>query len=331
MAPRLLAFVAVASMMLLLHDLVPHEGVHDALAQATGHDPSRWHAPSHGHEHGDAPPAWIQAAGYQVGFDHTTGFHGNTSAAENTAKHTSMKGMHATFKDKVGGTQEVYARVHIASNQMERSARYHSYEFFLKDSTGAVSHWQGWYNSGDPVASRRSRALNDNGQRPLVLVTDLAALQMGRNCEQWYGFTSGWGPDIGWTICNSTTMYFPEENQYPEYWVVLCQYGYSSPACLGIDREIELGLHLGDSAVAPNRGGAPKGATFWATQFGEIVSGQDSARCSQKTNKFGFDYPNICLSQFIAPTARSIENRSTVPNANRFRKQYDATGVVVPN
>lgn len=328
---RFAPVILLAVLLLVTHDLIPHE--HETAHAQGGHDPSRWHAPANGHEHGDQPPQWIMDAGYTVGFDHTHGFHGNTSAAENTAKHTSMKGMHATFTDKVGGTQEVYARVHIASNQMERSARYHSYEMFLKDPAGAVSHWQGWYNSGDPVTSRRSRSLNDNGQRPLVLVTDLAALQQRKNCEQWYGFTSGWGPDLGWTICNSTTMYFPEENQYPEYWVVLCQYGYPSPACLGIDREIELGLYLGDSAVAPNRGGAPKNVTFWATQFGEIVSGQNDPKCQAgaKTLKFGFEYPNICLSQYIASTARSIENRATVPNANRFRRVYPAPGVTVPN
>lgn len=292
-----------------------------------------WHAPACGHEHGDPPPPWIEAAGYRAGFDHEGGFHGNTTAAENTAKHRSMKAMLAAF-----GQQQVYIRLHFASNQMERSSRFHSYEMFMLDAAGGVSHWQGWANTGDPNPvgpQRRSKALGDNGVRPTVLVVDLAALQAGTRCEQWYAFTSiqGWGPDLGWTICDSTTMQYPEENQYPDYWVKLCDYPQWFPAslCTGADRELELSWYGPGSVVAPNRGNPPKDTEFWATQFGEIVTGPDSSRCNESTERFGLVYPNICLSQYIASTARAIENTPGVPNANRFRKLYDVTGVTVPN
>lgn len=331
---RLIVTLALGCAFLLLaDDLLPHDHAH-AHGGACAHDASRWHPPvdatgcAYGHEHGDAPPAWIAEAGYQAGFDQHAGFHGNTTPAENTAKHTSMKGMLATF---AASGQTVYMRVHIASNQLERGSRYHSYEMFLRDAAGRVSHWQGWMNSGDPVTSRRSKSLNDNGQRPLVLVTDVAALQHNLTCEQWYGFTSieGWGPDIGWTICGSTTMYFAQENQYPDYWYVLCDYGYPSPTCKGADRELELAWYGPGSLAAPNRGNPPKDVEFWATQFGARVTSQNDPRCAvgQTTERFGQAYQNVCLSQYIASTARAIENLPTIPNANRYRKLYDVSGV----
>lgn len=283
-----------------------------------------WHAPACGHEHGDPPPGWIADAGYTAAFDQHGGFHGNTSPAENTTKHTSMKGILATF-----GAQQAYIRLHWASNVMERSSRYHSYEVFLRDDQGGISHWQGWTNTGSPNPAdgqRRSKSLPDNGVRPTILVADYDALVLGRNCEQWYAFTSSWGWDLGLTICDSTTMYFSEESQYPDYWVRLCDYGYPRPYCVGADREVEASWYGPDSRVAPNRGNPPKDVTFYATQFGEIVSGPDSPRCSGMTERFGVGYPNICLSQYITSTARAVENPG-----NRTRKVFDVTGVTVPN
>lgn len=322
LAPVLLA-VAVA---VLGYFMVPRVDAAPS-DQACMTDPGYWHAPSCGHEHGDAPPQWIADAGYQAGFDSTHGFHGNTTAQENTTKHRSMKGMLATF-----GQQQVYARLHFASNVFERMSRYHSYEVFIKDASNNVSHYQGWTNTGDPTGGgtgRRSKSLPDNGVRPTTQVVDQAALQMGRNCEQWYATTSSWGPDLGWTICDSTTAYFTEENQYPDYEFPLCQYGYPKPLCLGSNREMEFSLYVTGSVNAPSRGDlAPKDVHFYATQFGEGVSGQNDPRCQvgAMTNKFGKEYQNLCLEQYVASTLRAIENPS-----NRFRKDYDVTGVEFPN
>jgi hypothetical protein len=336
MRARRYLIAAVVSVLVLSlgHDLIPHDGIHTALAQVSGacvHDASKWHPPvdangcAFGHEHGDAPPQWIADAGYTAGFDMHGGFHGNTTAQENTTKHRSMKAMHATI-----GDQEVYLRLHFASNVLERMSRYHSYEMFLRDASGNVSHWQGWTNTGDPATARVSKAKNDPGFRPVVLVADLAALQMGRNCEQWYATTSAWGPDLGWTICDSTTLYFPEENQYPDYEFQLCAYGYPRPVCLGSNREVELGLYLTGSANAANRGNlAPKDVHFYATQFGEgVAGGLADPKCAigAKTLRFGQQYQNICLPQYVASTARAIENPT-----NRYRKEYDVTGVEFPN
>jgi hypothetical protein len=340
MISRLFVFILVASAMIGLHAAIPHEWAHawiddevrTAIAAVApcsdaAHDASHWHPPvdasgcTFGHEHGDAPPQWIADAGYTVGFDDHAGFHGNTSSIENTTKHTSMKGMLATL-----GSQQVYVRYHIASNFMERSARYHSYEVFMRDASGGVSHWQGWLNSGDPVADRQSKSLPDPGRRPLTLVTDYPALVRGLNCETWYGFTAGWAWDVGLTICDSTTMPYQGETMDPATWVKLCDYGYPPLACKGNDREIELTWYGPDSKVSPNRGSPPRGVPFYATQFGEIVTGPGDARCTGTTAKFGTTYQNICLPQFIATTARTVENPT-----NRFRKTFDVTGVMVPN
>lgn len=330
----LLLWLALAAAVLAPADAV--HTAHTALAQATcPYDESRWHPPACGHEHGDAPPQWIADAGYTVGFDEHGGFHGNTSAIENTTKHASMKGMVAQF-----GNQQGYIRYHLASNVMERSARYHSYEVFLRDAQGGVSHWQGWYNSGDPATDRLSKSQPDPGRRPLVLVADYPALLQGKDCEQWYGFTASWSWDIGLTICRSTTMQYADEARAridgspltgsgiydPANWVVLCGYGYPSPSCLGNDRELEASWYGPDSKAAPNRGAPPHGVVFYATQFGEIVAGPTDPRCSGTTTKFGTTYPNVCLSQYIATTARAVEN----PN-NRTRRTFDTTGVAVPN
>jgi hypothetical protein len=66
---------------------------------------------------------------------------------------------------------------------------------------------------------------------------------------------------------------------------------------------------------------------FWATQFGEIVAGPDDPRCSDTTTKFDVTYENVCLEQYIAPTMQQVAS----PSINAEQRQFDATGVQVPN
>lgn len=312
-------------------------------AQVPTHDPSHWHAPGFGHEHGDAPPSWVLDAGYTVAFDEHGGFHGNTSARENTDKHEAMKGFEAQF-----GSQKVYIRTHIQSNVRDRSARYHSNEIWLLDAAGGVSHWQGWMNSGDPndvydpatqsfkpASGRISKSKPDPGTRPLVMVVDSAAAAIGATCEQWYVTNSyeGWGPDIGWTICGANTIYFPGEAYYTDFETFTCdypQYGqaWQKPACLGSRREIEFSWFGPGSKISPNRGNPVRGQKFWATQFGERVSGPTDPKCAtgQQTTRNGVTAQNICLDQYISPGAVAIENRSDIPNFNKAAKDFDVTG-----
>lgn len=280
---------------------------------ACGESMAVWHPPvingcAAGHEHGDAPPSWIAAAGYSPSFHG----HFNTSAAENTAKHSAMKGFSARFSNV-----DVYFRIHAASNPLDRMARYHSYEIWARDASGGVSHWQGWYNSGDPVAARvlrRNPPLPGESQRPIILVVDEAAAAAGIGCEQWYSAPGEpiWGWDFGWTICGSTTYYRANENATASN-----QAAWPLTGDLGGTRRLEASWY-GFRAH-------PTG-TFWATQFGEIVNGPTDARCTATTVKFGVTYANVCLSQYIAPTMTQV----SFPN-NALQKDFSTSGVHVPN
>jgi hypothetical protein len=274
-----------------------------------------WHPPvvngcATGHEHGDAPPSWIAQAGY------TPTFHGdfNTSPTEHTRKHAAMKGFLARFADV-----DVYFRIHASSNVLDRSARYHSYEVWARDPSGGVSHWQGWYNSGDPLADRFPRRRGvETDKRPAILVVDQTSWEQGIKCEQWYAMTASWSWDFGWTICGINALYYPGEGneQDERFW----RAPPGGPG-LGTLRRLE-------AAWYDNTNGRlhPVG-TFWATQFGDIVLGPDDPRCSATTTKFDETYQNVCLEQTIAPTMRQV----AYPSINAEQRQFDATGVRVPN
>jgi hypothetical protein len=267
-----------------------------------------WHPPvvdgcATGHEHGDPPPDWIMDAGYEVKF-HS---HANTSPAENTAKHAAMKGF-ATTLDNV----DIYFRVHASSNVLDRSARYHSYEVWARDPSGNVSRWQGWYDTGDPVTDRIPRG-EDPGRRPVMLVVDQNAWDRGIRCEQWYAKTAKWSWDFGWTICNTTTIYYSGENEEQDQ----ANWRLAPDGSLGTTRRLEAAWY---DFRSPARG------AFVATQFGEIVSGMDDPRCSGTTTKHGETYDNVCLEQYIAPTMQKV----SYPD-NAVQKTFDATGVQVPN
>jgi dipeptidyl aminopeptidase/acylaminoacyl peptidase len=265
-------------------------------------------------------------AGYTVAFDEHGGFHGNTSPAENTAKHAAMKGFLAEFQDYSGGTQQVYFRVHIATNVLDRMARYHSYEVFMRDSSGAVSHWQGWFNSGDPANDRFVYdSKNDPGRRPIVLVQDETTFPVVKN-EHWYmRSTASWNWDFAWTV-DATTYYFPTEAENTDMST------WKPTGRLGTVRRFEPAWYGPDSKVAASRTwGIPKGSTFYATQFGEIVSGPGSARCSSTTTMYGTTYQNQCLPQFIATTARAVEH--LIPGGNPRERVFPGIGlgVTLPN
>ena len=277
---------------------------------ACGESMMEWHPPvigtcATGHEHGDAPPSWIADAGYDVGFHG----HFNTSPAENAAKHAGMKGFLARLKGV-----DLYFRIHAASNVLDRSARFHSYEMFARDGSGGVSHWQGWYNTGDPVTDRvPRRSGSETGVRPVMLVVDQTSWNQGIRCEQWYAFTAGWSWDFGWTICNSTTLFYPGENanQAQSTWRL------APDASKGGTRRLEAAWY----AFRQH----PTGA-FVATQFGEIVSGMNDARCSGRTVRYGITYDNVCLEQYIAPTMTQV----SFPG-NAVQKSFPTTGVRIPN
>lgn len=288
-----------------------------------GEPMDRWHPPvvtgpdgrpcETGHEHGDPPPAWIAAAGYTVSFSGPF----NTSPAENVEKHAAMKG----FSTRLNGV-DIYFRVHAASNPLDRMARYHSYQVWARDPSGNVSFWQGWYNSGDPRPAseggsrvpRRIIASPAEDQRPIVAVCDATSIAQGIGCEQWYSAPGepAWGWDFGWTICGATTLYTPGENATAydmSTWIPTGETGNT--------RRLEAAWY---AFRHPIRG------AFVATQFGEIVSGHNDARCSGTTTRYGVTYQNVCLDQYIAPTMPTV----SFPG-NADQKTYPDPGVTIPN
>jgi hypothetical protein len=281
-----------------------------------GEDMNSWHPPvvtgpdgkpcNTGHEHGDAPPAWIAAAGY------TASFHGhfNTSPLENTTKHAAMKGFSTRF-----GDVDVYFRIHAASNPLDRMARYHSYEVWARDPSGAVSHWQLWYNTGDPLVDRYPRRTgSEPSVRPLMLVVDATSQAQGINCEQWYSGPGEpqWGWDFGWTICGATVLFTPGESA-----IANDQSKWPVTGSLGGTRRLEAAWY--STRQHPT-------GTFWTTQFGDIVSGPTDAKCTASTVKFGVTYQNVCLDQYIAPTMKQV----AFPG-NAVQKDFNTTGVKIPN
>jgi hypothetical protein len=288
-----------------------------------------WHGPvvngcQTGHEHGDAPPDWLQAW-MQQNNRHLFMGHFNTSPLENTAKHNVMKGFRATFNG-----QDTYFRIHAGSNVGDRNSRYHSYEVWVKDQAGKVSHAQGWYNSGDPRYAGADANGNGQGsryvrrkgveqsQRPIILATDRTSFSQGITCEQWYGFTAEWSVDFGWTICGSTTYYNPNEINATD---IYNPNTWDKTGSLGTTRRLELAWYRDN-----NRGNPPIDKTFWTTQFGDIVSGPNDQKCSQTTIKYGTTYQNICLDQYIASTTKSIQ----FPG-NAVQKEFPSQGVQLPN
>jgi hypothetical protein len=66
--------------------------------------------------------------------------------------------------------------------------------------------------------------------------------------------------------------------------------------------------------------------TFWATQFGDIVSGPNDPLCGAERSYGERTYTLLCLEQYIAPTMSSV----TFPgNAEQFT--YADDGVALPN
>jgi hypothetical protein len=287
---------------------------------ACGESMEMWHPPvvngcATGHEHGDAPPAWITEAGYHAGFHG----HFNTSAAENTAKHQAMKAFLARFNNV-----DIYFRIHAASNPLDRSARYHSYEVFARDPVGGVSHWQGWYNTGDPVSARiPRRSGSEPAQRPIILVVDQISWNQGIRCEQWYSAPGqpAWSWDFGWTICNTTTLFNPDENATASdqsTWV------RAPDNSLGVTRRLEAAFYSTAGSASPNRGNPPKNVTFWTNQFGDYKAGENA--CGGPVTRFGTSYEEVCLDQFIAGTMPYVQ----FPG-NAAQRQFPAQGVTIPN
>lgn len=279
-----------------------------------GESNDTWHSPvvnncETGHEHGDSPPTWVVDSKWKPMFTHAA-----NTPNENILKHSSFKGFTLNDDDV-----EVYFVMHLDSNPSGHSTRFHSYQAWAKDASGAVSYWDLWadFGEGDNTGSNL-RPVDGCGApqfvRPIMAVN---YPECEKKFENWYNRAGapGWAWDFGINI--------------------LAQY-YNGPR-LGTSSSSDLSaistwLPTGDLNSARrielswySFRDHPTG-TFYSTQFGEIVTGPEDTRCGTTKTLGTKSYTVLCLEQYIAPTMTSV----SFPD-NSVQKNYDMTGVKLPN
>jgi hypothetical protein len=222
-------------------------------------------------------------------------------------KHPAMKGFDGQFTTSAGITR-FYLRVHAASNPGDRSARYHSYDVWFLDPTSKLSYLGGWYNTGDPRPATLGgarfvrRTGSEPSQRPIMLIPDEESARQGINCEQWYTAPGepAFSIDFGWTICNATVFYRPDENTTP--------YSFEDMPIrageLGLTRRVELAWYANRTSL---RG------TFTTDQFGEQIN---SCVPGSKVTKYGTEFSRVCIQQTIQPSLPTL-SFDTVTSAGR--------------
>jgi hypothetical protein len=270
-----------------------------------------WHAPgAHGdrpaHEHGDAPPQWVLDAGYTPMFAHD---HGTPN--ENVAfwKHTGFKGWAGRFNN-----QNWYGVFHLDTNPAGQRVRFHSYQLWVQDTTGAVSHFSGWldFGTGDTATAQTVVTCGqDSGVRPIILVNAASPCTELR-FENWYARAGGsgvWAPDFGFNV---NPNYRDGGNVTdPTTWE-------TTGSVRNLERRIEFAWYADRSS---RRG------TFWATQWGDIVSGPEDPACGAPRTIGGVTYTTVCAMQVVQQTLQSIQ----FPGNNQQRTFPGAGVVTFPN
>jgi hypothetical protein len=283
---------------------------------ACGEDMAHWHSPlvgscAAGHEHGDAPPAWVQGSRWHPMFDHP----GNTPS-ENQLKHTGFKGF-ALRDDGV----EIYIIIHLDSNPNGHASRFHSVQVWARDATGAVSHWDLWADFGqDNNTGPNLRGVNgceDTSIRPIMAVRYSQCGNGGNEFESWYSRAGApsWGWDFGFNL--KPQFYSGTTPQSPSNPDLAAMGTWLPTGQLNNVRRVEAAWY----ADRPH----PTG-TFYSTQWGELVSGPGDPRCGQMRTIGAKTYPTLCIEQYIAPSMTTV----SFPG-NSVQRDYPTPGVTLPN
>ena len=277
-----------------------------------------WHPPmAHGdrprHEHGDAPPTWLldyfgaTEVGELMLFQHT----GNTPG-ENLAayKHTAFKGWAGNFNG-----QDWYGVFHLDFQPNGRQNRFHSYQLWVRDSSGQVSAINGWLDFG--VGNNTGPNLlpscgQDSSVRPIMNPT-----QVGCNIqfESWYARAGGngdWAPDFGFNI--NSNYYHGGDPENPSTWT-------PTGGIRNVERRLEFAWYLGGQGIRPS----PRGE-FYTTQWGDIVSGVNDPICGTQRTYGSRSYTVLCLRQFVSPSIQPM----TFPG-NSTQNTFNGDGVLLPN
>lgn len=257
-----------------------------------------WHAPgAHGdrpfHEHGAKPPQWLTDTGVTPMFTHQGG-----TVGENIPywKHTGFKAFEGTFNG-----QQWYAILHQDFNPAGRASRFHSYQLWVKDATGAISHISGWndFGVGNSTGPQVVETCGqDSGIRPIMLVTKPGC---PIRYENWYGATYGL---VDWGQNTNPNYYAGGDPADPSTWL---NTGYVRNG----QRRVEFAVY---ASRFPQRG------TFWTDQFGRRVTGATDAKCGSSFTVGGKAYAIVCIEQTVQPTmgemkfpGNSIQGDWTVP------------------
>lgn len=328
-------------------------------------DDMHWHAATgpngcvYGHEHGDAPPAWISGTLPMPMYMHSM----NSSPIENVAKHSCMKGFLLGGNPTIGqggltaneintgvGTPgrsgyegwQAYAIYHACANPPDRLSQYHSIQWWIKDPTGAVSYGNHWVDTGDPRyyldgGTRVETAQFDkppNNGRPILRV-DWGTATI---CEQWYQFgtqAADWLPDTGLTICNTPTAYNATERAMANgtYTGTLTAYDtswWTPTGGRGGMRNYELVQY-----AYRIKAKAALGHPFWHDQFGQDVAGANDPTCGQPFTFRGKTFTKLCDQAYIAPSLYTEMLKVTTFSAGQYAPRethtYNTTGVGIKN
>lgn len=268
-----------------------------------------WHAPgmTHGdrpaHEHGDAPPAWLLDAGVRPSFMHPA-----MTPGENMPywKHTAFKGWAGRFSGV-----DWYGVFHLDFQPGGHASRFHGYQLWLRDPSGAISHMHGWLDFG--VGNSTGPQVvpicgNDTDVRPVMTPSQVGCPV---RFESWYaraGGSGAWAPDFGFNI--NPNYFAGGDPANPATWT-------STGYVRNLDRRIEFAWY-------PSR--SSQRGEFWATQWGDLVSGASDPVCGTQRAFGERTYTVACLRQFIAPTLPEIG----FPG-NAVQRTFPGSDVVLPN
>lgn len=268
---------------------------------------SSWHAPgAHGdrpaHEHGDAPPSWVTAAGYTPSFDHV----GNTPSENHLYwKHTGFKGWAGRFNGV-----DWYGIFHLDFNPAGHVSRFHSYQLWMRDGSGAVSHLSGWLDFGQGNNTGPNLVVGcgaNDSIRPIIRPPSVGCLGF----ESWYARAgqTDWMPDVGFNI--NPNYYAGGDINDPRTW------DSTDQGIKNVERRIEFAWYADRS----NRRGE-----FWSTQFGAIVSGPSDPLCGSTVSYGTRAYTIACIKQMIQPTLTSI----SFPG-NSVQRTFPGNNLSLPN
>lgn len=283
-----------------------------------------WHAPAaHGdrpaHEHGDAPPGWLLAAyGYTDPAQMMLFTHAGSTPGENMLnyKHTAFKGWAGTFTTAAGAV-DWYGVFHLDTNPAGHTSRFHSYQLWAKDPSGAISHFSGWLDFGTGNNTGPQKVVvcgQDSGVRPIILVNQAGCPV---RFENWYaraGGSGAWAPDFGFNI-NPT--YYDIGTGDP---LNVNDWRTIGDAPANVNRRLEWAWYPARSAQ--------RGA-FYSTQFGDVVSGPSDPACGAQRTIGGRAYTVACIEQYIAPTLPEVSFGTTaLPARNSVQRTFPGGGVV---